>query len=576
MLLFFGGSIFVHELGHFLAAKMRGLKVLRFSIGFGPRIFSWKGKDGCDYIISLLPLGGYVALPQLADMGALEGGDDKDAEIIKNLPPASSTDKIIVSAAGAFFNLIFATILAAIVWVMGISESTLTKTTVIGYIPEHLTDVEDNEFPSPAKKAGLKEGDKILEIDGTKVEDFSQIIELIAIGSGRDAEDNPQATLKILRDGKELELTINPILLKTNLSTGDEFRMIGVSPASEIKIAKLMENSPAQKAGIKKGDIVKAVDKKILFSNTQLSDYLDKLPNNAKVKLDILRDGKNLTLEIYPQKIKLTRPYCEFTLPSGSVITIFEDLKNSKTSLKVLRKKGKDEYIENIHSGMTLYAINGENLNSLKDLSAISASLESGARFSFIDPLNNLSDFALPKKSKLKINPPETRTMLGFYLDNSTIITYPSILKQFSDSISRTWNALSSLVNPKSDIGISSLAGPVDIGRVIYKLSTTAFSLVLSFIVLLNINLAILNLLPIPVLDGGHILFAIIERIRGKALSTKVFASIQGTFSLLFLALMCYVIYCGFMRWNGDAELENMSKAASSFYLKDISFKNHE
>ena len=76
VLLFFGGSIFVHEFGHFLAAKARGLKVLRFSIGFGPKIFAWEGRDGCKYMVSLLPFGGYVALPQLADMGALEGGDE--------------------------------------------------------------------------------------------------------------------------------------------------------------------------------------------------------------------------------------------------------------------------------------------------------------------------------------------------------------------------------------------------------------------------------------------------------------------------------------------------------------------
>jgi regulator of sigma E protease len=66
VVLFFGGSIFVHELGHFLAARKRGLKVERFSIGFGPRLFGWTGKDGVDYRVSLIPLGGYVALPQLA------------------------------------------------------------------------------------------------------------------------------------------------------------------------------------------------------------------------------------------------------------------------------------------------------------------------------------------------------------------------------------------------------------------------------------------------------------------------------------------------------------------------------
>lgn len=138
VLLFFGGSIFVHELGHFLAAKARGLKVLRFSIGFGPKLLAWKGRDGCKYMVSLLPFGGYVALPQLADMGALEGGDDSegDMEIIRKLPKASVSDKIIVSAAGAFFNILFAAALAAIVWAAGIPESQAYKTTTIGYVPE--------------------------------------------------------------------------------------------------------------------------------------------------------------------------------------------------------------------------------------------------------------------------------------------------------------------------------------------------------------------------------------------------------------------------------------------------------
>ena len=98
VLLFFGGSIFVHELGHFLAAKMRGLKVIKFSIGFGPAIFSRKGKDGCEYLVGALPLGGYVAIPQLADLSALEGTDSSEG---KNLPKASCTDKVIVSAAGS-------------------------------------------------------------------------------------------------------------------------------------------------------------------------------------------------------------------------------------------------------------------------------------------------------------------------------------------------------------------------------------------------------------------------------------------------------------------------------------------
>ena len=82
--LFFGGSIFVHELGHFLAARWRGAKVERFSIGFGPAIVSWRGRDGVEYRLAWFPLGGYVLLPQLADLGPIEGKSETDVE---KLPP---------------------------------------------------------------------------------------------------------------------------------------------------------------------------------------------------------------------------------------------------------------------------------------------------------------------------------------------------------------------------------------------------------------------------------------------------------------------------------------------------------
>ena len=109
--LFFGGSIFVHELGHFLAARKRGLKIERFSIGFGPRLFGWTGKDGVDYRVSIIPLGGYVALPQLADMEGIEGASSEEAE---KLPKISYADKMIVSVMGAVFNVIFAFVLALV------------------------------------------------------------------------------------------------------------------------------------------------------------------------------------------------------------------------------------------------------------------------------------------------------------------------------------------------------------------------------------------------------------------------------------------------------------------------------
>lgn len=165
IVLFFGGSIFVHELGHFLAARRRGVKVTRFSIGFGPAIWKWQGKDGVDYRLSWLPLGGYVALPQLADMPALEG----ESENTEPLPPVDYTSRMIVFVAGAFFNILFAFALACVVWIIGEPvSSNLTSTTIAEVLPVLKTS-DGKEVVSPARKADLKPGDIIVKVDGEAV-----------------------------------------------------------------------------------------------------------------------------------------------------------------------------------------------------------------------------------------------------------------------------------------------------------------------------------------------------------------------------------------------------------------------
>src|ERR1035437_11155316 len=163
IILFFGGAIFVHELGHFLAARRRGLKVDRFSIGFGPALWRKIGKDGCEYRISMLPLGGYVALPQLADLSAIEGESDTD---VAKLPPISYATKMIVFVAGAVFNVLFAFCLACVLWVVGQQTSEDLSTTRIGYITDTIALPDGKAVTSPAREAGLQVGDTIRAIDG--------------------------------------------------------------------------------------------------------------------------------------------------------------------------------------------------------------------------------------------------------------------------------------------------------------------------------------------------------------------------------------------------------------------------
>ena len=176
-----GFTIFIHELGHFLAARQRGLIITRFSIGFGPKLLGWT-RNGVEYRLSAIPFGGYVALPQLSDMGRLEGNESKtNAELdqpekrksawdefddndespeSKPLPKISYLDKMIVAVMGAVFNIILAFALSAVLWFFGYDVADAQLTTKIGYVAETVERwnplvEEGEEVTSPAKKQAL-------------------------------------------------------------------------------------------------------------------------------------------------------------------------------------------------------------------------------------------------------------------------------------------------------------------------------------------------------------------------------------------------------------------------------------
>src|SRR5262252_1443299 len=159
VVILFNLLIVVHEIGHFLAARWRGLVIEKFGVWFGKPIWK-KTINGVQYSLGTIPLGGFVALPQLAPMDIIEGETDADRA---KLPPVSALDKIIVAIAGPIFSLLLAIFFAGIVWAVGHPVSEADTTTVIGYVDKN----------SPAEKAGLRAGDRILEVDGKKVVRFS-------------------------------------------------------------------------------------------------------------------------------------------------------------------------------------------------------------------------------------------------------------------------------------------------------------------------------------------------------------------------------------------------------------------
>lgn len=420
-----GVLIFIHELGHFAVAKWRGVGVEKFSLGFGPKIFGVK-KGETEYLISLLPLGGYVKM-----VGEAPGEDVSEEVKNKSFAGKSVFTRGAIVAAGPLMNLVLAAFLLPIIFMLGIQvPAYLDKPVVAGFVAPD----------EPAAKAGIRAGDAVTAVDGKKIKDWEEFLETVEL--------EKTVRLTVRRDNADLEIMLTPASSKETAE-----RYAGIYPALPPVIGDVNDGYPAKEAGLKAGDMIMSVDAKPVGHWAELEDLVHK--SGGKKVFVVERDGKALTFEITPK----------------------------------------------LNKDMNVYLI------------GVTRKVDTVTR------------------------------RYGFF---------QATVKGMSAGVEMTerlFEVIKGLVIGK--YSIKTLGGPLMIAQVAGKAAKAGAVDLLTLVAFLSLQLGVINLFPIPVLDGGHILFYAIELVKGKPLSERFMVIAQQVGIALLVALMLLVTYNDIFRIIG-------------------------
>lgn len=434
-----GVLIFVHELGHLLAAKAVDIEVPRFSIGFGPRIagFHW---GETEYVISALPLGGYVRMAGMEDTSALEGGPEEEDHVPspRDFDAKPLWARAMVISAGVIMNFLFAIlVLTGVAFLYGEPVNGSTRVAVEGELT-----------PAVAELSSVPLGAEIVRVGDREVESWNEVIETL--------DSAPAGPISIdFRDGRSVSV---------DLPAGDSARIAALTPMqafTEPVIGEVTPGSPAADAGLEAGDRILTAAGSTVETWSQFVEIVRSRPDET-IDMVVDRNGERVSLSPVP--------------------------------------------------------------GSERELNAEMERIEIG---------------------RLGVAPAaeiEFRRM-----------AFAPALRY---GTATTWNTSAMIVELVGDLltGQASprtLGGPLAIGQLSGQAARYGAEMFLQWMALLSVNLAVLNLLPIPVLDGGQLLFIGVEAVRGRPLSIEQRLRLSHVGLIIVVGIMVWAITNDFLRFFG-------------------------
>lgn len=530
-----GLLIFVHELGHFMVAKFFGVRVEVFSLGFGKKILQYKRGD-TNYCLSLIPLGGYVKM----------FGDEVGAKLAEEEKQFSFLNKPVyqrigIVLAGPLMNFFFAIFIFFTVALIGEE----VRGPVLGDIKQD----------TPAYTAGFRSGDKILSVAGESTKTWDEFQRQLTSGYGKSVPVEVEREV-----GKVIEtlsitpaLQPNPNILSTESFVGD---VPGLSPLSQQAVIGVVGNSVAEKSGLQTGDRILAVNNVAIHFFRQLENIFIS-QQGEKITLDIERQVNNSekfeklkinfskgsypslesmgieSAELYLSKVSDNSPAMQAGLfPGDRIVSVGNVIPKVWDDLLVTIKS---------YSGTGPLEFNINRRGELKTLN-ITPQMTTHMTVQGTEEKR----FTIGIMPTIYISQPATTIVKA---DGA----WPALLRGYEKTIDVTVMTIMSFVKLiQNKISPKNIGGVISIGQAASETFKIGIVHFLQMMAIISVNLFILNLLPIPILDGGHLLFYTIEAIRGAPVSMRKMEVAQQVGLVLLMSLMIFALFNDFSRLLGS------------------------